>query len=143
MTSVDTVEPRPSPFIVALRWIAVLPAAAVAGYVAWLLVNLLNRVTFFFQGLDPNSLFNRAFIEAASGLAMGAATVYVGAKVAPFHRAVVVFLLAGLSILAAGFLLFPAIVARSGWAIYSAIWWAIGAGAVAWAVYTGEVSGLD
>jgi hypothetical protein len=124
----------------ALRWLVTLPAAAAAGYVAWFLVRLLNRATFFFQGLDPDSLLSRAFIEAVSNGMLGAAFVYAGAKAAPSHKRAVVFVLAGLIVLAGGFALFPAILARSGWAIYAAAWLVVGACGVAWSVYSGELT---
>jgi hypothetical protein len=128
---------------VALRWMAVLPAAALAAWAAWIVVNLLNRLTFFVQGLNPDSLLSRAFIEGAAHADMGAAGVYAGAKVAPSHRKIVVFLLAGLIILGGGFALFPAILVRNGWAIYGAIWLVIGAGSVAWGVYSGGTREFD
>ena len=135
--------PVAHPIVVGLRWLLVLPASAVGAYLAWLAVNFLNRLTFLFQGINPNSLLSRLFIEAASSAAMGAAAVYAGAKTAPANRRPVVFVLAALTILAGGFLLFPAMIARDGWAIYSVAWLLLGAGSVAWSVYTGETGDFD
>jgi hypothetical protein len=123
---------------VAARWLAVLPAAALSGWAAWFLVTLINRITFSMQDINPNWLISKLYIEAAASGAMGAAAVWAGAKVAPKHRRAVVFVLAGLVILFGGFLLFPAVVTGSGWAVYSCAWIVVGAGIVAYGVYEGD-----
>lgn len=140
MNLLEAAPKRPNSLIVILRWVAVLPAAAAAGYVGWLLIVLLNRISFSMSGVDPDSFLGRAFIEAASSAVMGAAIVYAGAKTAPSHRRIVVFVMAVLALVSAGVLLYPALLMRSGWAIYSVVWWILGAGGVAWSVYSGETT---
>jgi len=121
----------------------VLPAAALAGLLASILVNAGNRITMWMQGYDPDSFVPRLFIDAISSAVMGAGTVWAGARTAPSHKTVVVFVLAAVSIAVAGMMSFPAIITRSGWAIYAIIWWIVGASAVAWSVYSGEMTEAD
>lgn len=124
--------------IMVLRWLFFLPLGAVAAWAAWGIVNGLNRITMWMTGIPPDWFFARLFIELAAGCSMGAAFVYVGTKVAPARKTEVVFVLAGIAILASGIALYPSIVAAAGWAIVSGLAIAFGATVVAWSVYTGE-----
>ncbi len=122
-----------------LRWVIFLPTSLIAGYLAWLAVTFLNRWSMEGVGVDPDSFVAHAFIEYVSNLVMGAACVFVAAKIAPSHRVLVAFLMAGLVILGAGFALFPAITTRNYWAMFADGAFALGAGAVVWSVYLGEI----
>ncbi len=124
---------------VVLRWIAFLPAASLAAWLAWLLVLLGNRLTMGMQGIDPDSFLSRAFIEFISHAAMGAAFVYAGAKVAPAHHKIVAYVLAGIGLVAAGFLLFPAFMVANYWAVWAGASLIMGVGATAYSVSMGEV----
>lgn len=139
MTSLESASDQ-SGVLRVLRWVAVLPGALAAGWGAWLVVNIGNRLTFAMSGFDSDWFLARVFIEGVSNGAIGAAGVYAGAQIAPGARKVVVFGLAAGSMLAGGFLLFPAIVMRNWWAIYGVVALAFGAGLVAYSVYTGETS---
>lgn len=139
MTSSESASNQ-SQVVRALRWMAVLPGALAAGWAAWLVVNLGNRLTFAMSGFDSDWFLARVFIEGVSNGAIGAAGVYAGAQIAPSARKIVVFVLAAGFILIGGFLLFPAIVARNWWAVYGVAALAFGAGSVAFSVYTGETS---
>lgn len=66
-----------------------MPVALLAAWLAWLVVAFLNKVTVGMRGIDPDSFLSRAFVEFISHAVMGAAFVYVGAKVAPMHHKVV------------------------------------------------------
>jgi hypothetical protein len=134
------VNQTPGPALLILRWIAVLPAAVVAGVVAGSLVIAVDRWGMTMQGLNPGSFFNLLVVNALSGAATGAAWVYAGVKVAPTHKTPVAFILAVLSILGAGFTLFLALAMSRGWAIYSTVWWTVGTSAVAWSIYSGAIS---
>jgi hypothetical protein len=123
-----------------LRWVALLPGAVAAGWLTWILVSFLNRLTMGFQGLDPNSFLGRAYVETVSGLIMGAAFVYVGAKIAPAHNKNVSFVLAGIALMMSGIALFPAIVKPDYWAIWSGLCVGFGAGAVVYSVSKGEIN---
>ena len=103
-----------------LRWAALLPAAALGAWLAWFVIMLGNRLTFGMQGIDPNSFLSRTFIEFISHAAMGAAFVYVGAKVAPSHHKIVAYALAVVGLVAAGFLLFPAFMVSNYWSVWAA-----------------------
>lgn len=63
------------------RWIAFLPAALLAAWLAWFVVMLGNKVAVGMQGTDPDSFLARAFNEFISHAALGATFVYAGAKV--------------------------------------------------------------
>ena len=124
---------------IVLRWVAFLPAALLAAWLAWLLVMFGNRLTMGMQGINPDSFLSRAFIEFISNAAMGAAFVYGGAKVAPAHHRVVAYVLAGFGLVAAGFLLFPAFMVSDYWAIWGGISLVFSVGVTAYSVSTGEV----
>ena len=102
------------------RWICFLPAALLAAVIVRLLVAALNRFTFGVTLLlDPDSFLARVFIEFISDSAMGAAFVYVGARVAPSHHKIVAYVLAGVGLVAAGFLLFPAVEDSNYWVVWN------------------------
>lgn len=121
-----------------LRWIAVLPAAILAAWLAWILVNILGRLSLGYAGVEPDSFLGELYFNSTGHLAIGATFVYAAAKVAPLHRKVVAYVLAALGLVISGFLLFPAIMIGSGWAIWGGVCVAVGVGAVAYAVHQGE-----
>lgn len=116
-----------------------MPAAVLAAWAAWLVIAFLNKVTMGMSGIDPTSFVSRAFIEFASHAAMGAAFVYVGAKVAPMHHKVVAYVLAGAGLVIAGFMLFPALMVSNYWAVWAGLSLILGVGATAYSVGVGEV----
>ena len=124
---------------VVLRWVCFIPAAVLAAYVAWLVVAVLNKITIGMQGIDPNSFLPRAFIEFISHAVMGAAFVYVGAKVAPMHHKIVAYVLAGVGLMAAGFMLFPAIMVSNYWAVWAGLSLVLGVCVTAYSVSIGDV----
>lgn len=124
---------------IVLRWICFIPSAVLAAWVTWLLVAVLNKITIGMQGIDPNSFLPRAFIEFISHSVMGAAFVYVGAKVAPVHRKIVAYVLAGIGLVAAGFMLFPAFMVSDYWAVWASFSLILGVGVTAYSVSIGEV----
>lgn len=124
-----------------LRWVLVLPGAIAAGYVAWFTVTFLNRLTMRLY-VDPDGFLGRAYLETISNMVMGAAAVYVGARIAPSEQSKVALALTVLVILAAGVLLFPALQSRSWWAVYAVACLVAGAGSVTWSIYRGEDLGF-
>jgi len=122
-----------------LRWILFLPAACIAALLAWFAVSLGNRITMG-RYIDPDSFLSRVFIEWISHAAMGAAFVYIGAKVAPDHRTIVAYALSCLSLVGAGFLLFPAFLLADYWAVWSGFWLITGVGATAYSVSIDETN---
>src|SRR4051812_8352769 len=88
-----------SPAVIVLRWIVLLPAAFIAGYLGYFLMALAWNISLSMQGIDLKSFMVQVCHVAASGLAMGAAFVYGGAYVAPSHKtrpAIVLAVLPGL-----------------------------------------------
>lgn len=121
-----------------LRWITFLPGAFLTAWLAWFLVALLNRITMGMQGIDLNSFLSRIYIEFISHAVMGAAFVYVGAKVAPLHNKIIAYVLAGVGLIAFGFMLFPAIMVTNYWAIWGGVSLIFGCSVTAYSVFAGE-----
>jgi hypothetical protein len=124
--------------MVIFRWVAFLPGAFLSAWLAWFVVALLNRITMALSGLDPNSFLSKVFIEFISHAVMGAAFVYVGAKIAPLHNKITAYALAGIGLIAAGFMLFPGIMVTNYWAIFGGVSLVFGCGVTAYLVFTGE-----
>jgi hypothetical protein len=121
-----------------LRWIAFLPGAFLTAWLAWFVSGLLNRITMAMSGLDPNSFLSKVCIEFISNAVMGAAFVYVGAKIAPLHNKIIAYSLAGIGLIAAGFMLFPAIMVTNYWSIWGGVSLILGCSVTAYSVFTGE-----
>lgn len=129
--------------LVVARWIVVLPCAVVGGVAASMLLTFINRVTKSRQGIDPNGFFGRIYVDGVGRAAMGIVIVYLGAKIAPHNKDPVAVVLSGFVRVSAGFLLYPVVLARDWWATYSGLALVLGAGSVAWKLYTGEASEID
>lgn len=121
-----------------LRWIGFVPVAVLAAWLAWIVVNILGRFSLSWAGIGPEDFQGKLYFMTAGHAAMGATFVYIGAKIAPYHRVLVAFILGGIGIIVAGFLLFPAVMVRDWWAVWGGLFVAIGAGAVVYAVHAGE-----
>jgi hypothetical protein len=122
------------------RWITLFPAAASASLVAQFTFKLLNRLTLYSVGVDPDGLRGRGYVEAVAGLLMGAAFVYVGARVAPHSRGTVALIMAGIALLISGASLFASFLVADYWAVWQGVWIAVGAAATAGAVVREEIS---
>lgn len=121
-----------------LRWIAIFPGAVMTAWLAWFAAVLLNRITMTMSGLDPNSFLPKVFIEFISHAVMGAAFVYIGTKIAPLKNKKVAYILTGIGLLSAGFMLFPAIRVANYWSIWSGVALIIGFSITAYSVFIGE-----
>ena len=130
-------SPQPA-WVVALRWTAFLPAAFAGAWLVWILVVLLSRWSLAWAGVESGSFFDQLFQTTTAHAVLGFAFVVIGAKVAPGHRRVVVFVLAGVSVLLCGALLLLAIIVRDGWAIAGAIFTTLGAGGALYSVHYDE-----
>ena len=131
-------ENQSSQIIVILRWILFIPSAVLTAWLAWFLVLHLNRIAMLFSGIDPNSFLTKVCIEYISHFAMGAAFIYVGAKVAPFHKKIISCILVGIGLIVAGFMLFPAIMVANYWTIWGCISLILGCAFSAYSVFAGE-----
>ena len=119
-------------FKIAIRWVAILPGSILAGWIAWVLVSWVNRITIM-PYVDPNSFMARLHIEFVASVAMSAAFVYCGAKIAPSHNKEVTYVLAMVALVAIGFALFPAVMLKDYWAFWAGLSGIFG---VAWVVYS-------
>lgn len=127
--------------MVFVRWLLVLPGGGAAGYLAWLLVTVANRLTMAMY-VDPDSFMSRVFIETVANGSMGAATVYAGARIAPTKQSKVALGLSILVTLAGGFLLFQTLQAKAWWPAYGIACAVAGALSIAVSIYQGEEVGL-
>ncbi len=121
-----------------LRWVAFIPGAALGAWLAWGLLSIFWRFDLYYVGLEPNSFFGQLFIITTPNATFGAAFVYLGAKIAPYHQRIVAFVLAGLGLLFSGFFLNSAMMVGSGWAIWANICMVMGMGAVVYSILLGE-----
>jgi hypothetical protein len=87
----------------------------------------------------PDTELGSVFIEFISHAVMGAAFVYVGAKVAPMHHMIVAYVLAGVGLVTAGFMLFPALLVSNYWAVWAGLALILGVGVTAYLVSIGDV----
>ena len=101
------------------RWVALLPASLAGAWVAFLVARLINSYTAA-PFLNPDSFMFQLLLETMGHLALGAAFVYTGVYVAPSHRRVTAYVMAGLSIIAGGIMLYAAMISPiiNSWAIY-------------------------
>ena len=81
----DTDSNEPNSAISLLRWIAVLPCWLVSGWGAYVAIYWLSRFTFSFSSMNPDSFFNRLFIE---GVSHCTATDFLDSRVSVFTRPV-------------------------------------------------------
>ena len=131
-------ENQSSQATVILRWILFIPSAFLTAWLAWFLEAHLDRIIMRTSGIDPNSFIPKVFIEFCSHAVMGGAFVYVGAKVAPFHKKIISYVLAGFGLIAAGFMLFPAIMVANYWAIWGCISLILGCAVSVYLVFADE-----
>lgn len=100
-----------------LRWVVFIPGAALGAWLAWILLNILGKFSLSYAGFDPDSFIGQLYFNTAGHAAMGAAFVFIGAKIAPSYRKIIAYCLAGVGLVISGFMLFPAIMIKNYWAI--------------------------
>ena len=105
-----------------LRWIAVLPAAALGGAAAHILIILGNSPGCTRGMINPDeSIIDRLMVVTISNIAFGATVVIAGAKTAPRARRVTAFVLTGLLIFTSGMLVTVLIGKPTAFADYLAV----------------------
>lgn len=114
----------------ALRWIAVLPTAALASWLAWLAIS-----GWYQHFLASQNFFFRATVEFIAGVARGGAFVYVGAWVAPNHKRATAYALAAIALLLHGALFYYVMKAGNYWAMWSCVSAAFGVSGYAYQIY--------
>ena len=122
-----------------LRWIAFLPGALAASLLVSVAMRLVNRVIMFLNGMNPDGFLNKLWLDVVASALMGAAFVYVGARIAPASRKPVGYVLTVAIILIAGFLAFPAVTQHNWWALIGCVAMAGGGAVVAHSVAIGEL----
>ena len=125
--------------VAVLRWIAIPPAAVIAAWAAWILLNLLGRFSLSYAGVTPESFLGQFYFNTAGHAAMGATFVYAGARVAPVHQLAVVYVLAVLGIFSGGVTLVPAILGGNGWAMWGSVCVVAGIAAMVYLIHHGEL----
>jgi hypothetical protein len=114
------------------------PGAVLGAWLAWILLNTLGKFSLSFVGFEPNSFIGQLYFNTAGHAAMGAAFVYLGARIAPCYQRIVAYVLGGLGLVLGGGAVLPAIMVGSGWAIWGLVCTVIGLGAVVYSIHIGE-----
>jgi len=124
----------------ALRWIALLPVALLAGWLGSILLSIGLRAVMVQTGVDPDSLLSRVIVDIESYGLLGAVVVYVGGKVAPTIKIVTCVLLAtAVIVIDTLFVFFPALVAGDTWPVLSGMAVALGSSAICYSVLRDEL----
>lgn len=129
-----------------LRWLVMLPAAAVGSLIASGFMRMAEERVLLqnlFQGfLGPDSFIGRAFLEVTQHVTLGALFVVIGVLIAPSRERQVALVLGGLSLVLAGVALGPALLLGDAWAIVGGI---CVIGGAAWGAHycAGEFSDLQ
>lgn len=121
--------------VLLLRWIAFLPVAFASAWLAWIVMNVLGRWSLTFAGVEAGSFFDLVFQTTTAHAVMGGVFVVIGTKIAPTHRRVVIFILAGIAVLLSGASVFAGAVVQDWWAMAGAVSTAVGAGGALYAVH--------
>lgn len=123
----------------ALRWVALLPAAIAGSLLASVVVRLLNWISMWLTGMNPDGFLSKLWMDVVSSALIGVAFVYIGGRVAPKNRKEVGYVLTVVVILVAGFLAFPAVAQHNWWALLGCIAMAAGGAGVAYSLASGEL----
>jgi hypothetical protein len=127
-------------FKIIVRWSIFAPAALVASVLAGGIVKYtLPFVPFPDIDIDDTSVASHASVDAIVGLAMGAAFVYIGARIAPSHKQVAYVLLA-IMLVTIGMTIHSAVLSHSYWAVWSSIFSALAGLSIAIAASKGELN---
>lgn len=120
-----------------LRWIIFLPAAVLAGFLAYTIAWFTHEWAFgLFIG--SGTLFGGAMVRLLSYLYMGLATVYVACFVAPSSKKGVAVVMGGLVLILSGATMFYALSVPEYWGIVDSIAMDLGAIGMAIAIYNGQ-----
>lgn len=119
----------------ALRWAAVLPAAA---FGAWLVFTI-SHLGSLFGGLGPDDWRLTLFELTAGHAVLGASFIYIGSRTAPHHRKLTAFCLGSIALVGAGAALLAAVIQKDWAAATAALSLAVGSGLTLYAVHSGEL----
>jgi hypothetical protein len=102
--------------ITIVRWICLLPGAMLGCCLVYLLAMILIGFSISWY-IEPGSFLSRILVVSFSHGATGFAFLYVGEKIAPSHKNLVIYSLAGIVLIVSGFLAYPAVLVSDYWAI--------------------------
>ena len=122
----------------AVRWMAMLPGAVGAAWVAHILIVLGNQWTMA-PYVDPDSFLAKAFIAFMSHAALGGVAVYVACVIAPSHEAKVAAAMTALLLILAGFAVYEGISNPDSWLVFAGICLSLGACIIGYGIFSGEI----
>jgi len=125
--------------MVVVRWVLLIPAAILGSLVVHFLVVLLNRVTMGGY-IDPDSFTGGLFLLYVGNLASGFSLVYIASFLAPLHKRRVAIIMASLTLVLFGAVLFGSlVVTKNYWAIPGAGIFSVGSFLAAYAIFVGTI----
>jgi hypothetical protein len=122
------------------RWIALAPAAALAAFITPATVKYLNQLVWDGWFLGEDSFLGHSYSETLAGLAAGAVFVYLGARIAPYHRQKTAITLAVVALFLTGSAVFADLVMAHYWLAWQGACAAMGAWAMAQLIARGEIN---
>lgn len=126
--------------MVVVRWVLFIPAAILGSLVVHFLVVLLNRVTMGGGYIDPDSFIGGLFLLYVGNLASGFSLVYIASFLAPLHKRRVAIIMASLTLVLFGAVLFGTlVVTKNYWAIPGAGIFSAGSFLATYAIFVGAV----
>lgn len=127
-------------FKVYARWLLLAPAAIGGAYLAYFVSGILSRFFLIAAGFDKDSFVSLVYLEAQSGMVLGAAFVYVGIRVAPTQKMATSIGLAVIGLLATGALAAIATMDLNYLTLWSCGWVVFGIVIVTYGMFRGEVT---
>ena len=123
-----------------LRWLGAIPGAFLAALIAYTLIVIVMtysvRTGF---GVGYRIGYGNGFLSEFVGYGVtGAVFVYSGVRIAPFHRIVVTYILAAITILFTCYLAYPSIVQNNWSDLFSVLAIPFGAGLMVYKVIIGD-----
>src|SRR5204863_6621815 len=121
------------------RWILAFPVAVGCAWAAWYESGFAYRFGMVWVGVDPTSFLSNPYFELISSVVMGAAFVYVGARIAPDYKRETTLVLAAIGLLAVGANIFASLSVGNYSALWPDLWLVVGMGLTVFSVFSGEL----
>ena len=117
-----------------IRWATFLPIAIMSSYLAFIVVNILNNFSLLFVSINSDAFFYKVYLEWVSNIAMGAAFIYVGAKIVPKYKKEVSFCLAIVGLVVMGAMMYSSIMSKAYWSVWAGTCFIIGLSTTAYMI---------